>query len=298
MSTDRRRDRGDHGEGVPVGVVDQRLLFEQRVDDGVQRFFLLHRVASVGRRNLRPAGDDSPTRGLDTLESAADPAKRQPRMPMPMSDVQARPSRTDFLPHHRDSRRQSDSRPTATRSTTPSSRSATRLVVAARRRATRSSAGDDQLDRRASRDPRLGQAGQRRRARRRHTTDNGLVSVSTRRRQHRRCRRSPPAAQHQPHRPRRFQPDHGDAAAGRHRAAGLRLRQRPGVHGDRPPPRRLPRLRHAAAARRAVVPADVRLAGDAAVGVRTRAGGRWTECRGRDRRRRRASTTSVPTPCS
>ena len=51
-------------------------------------------------------------------------------------------------------------------------------------------------------------------------------------------------------------PDQRAAPAGRHGAAGLRLRQRPGLHGDRTPARRRPRLRDAAAARRVVVPAD------------------------------------------
>ena len=152
---DRRSDRGDHGEGVPVGVVDQRLLFEQGVDDGVQRFFLLHRVAIVGRRNLRPAGDDSPPRGVDTLETP----------PILLSDNRGcdaderRPGtthRTDFLPHQRDSRR---------RSTRDRSRHARQRLQGvpqgarwqlrgAGRRGRR--CGDDQLDRRAARDPRPG----------------------------------------------------------------------------------------------------------------------------------------------
>ena len=133
------------------------------------------------------------------------------------------------------------------------------------------------LDRPSFARSRLGQAGPRRPARRRpHHRQRPRVGQ--------RCRLQLGAAeprrrtQHQHHRPGRFQPDHRHAAPGRHRPAGLRLRQRPGVHGDRTPARRLPRLRHAGAARRAVVPPDLRLAVDAAVAFGP-GWWTWTECR-------------------
>ncbi len=118
------------------------------------------------------------------------------------------------------------------------------------------------------RDQGLGEGGPRRRHRGRRRRARG---------QHHQRRRAQRRAQ--PHRRRTGDRppgaggvEHRDAAGHRDHpgAPGLRVRQRPGVHRDRPPARRRHRLRDAGAPRRAVVPAPVRLAGH--VRRRVRAG--------------------------
>ena len=94
------------------------------------------------------------------------------------------------------------------------------------------------------------------------------ADVGAQRRQHRQRRRAQRRAQ--PHRCRAgdrppgaggVEHRHAAGHVGDPGAPGLRVRQRPGVHGHRSPARRRHRLRHAGPPRRAVVPAPVRLAG-------------------------------------